>query len=276
MSNTFRASEKATPDRSGAIPDRPPSCVLTLDGGIPGTTEFSQLLIIERIVNDLQFRRDDDGELSDESEGNSETDRQLRPCDIFDYIAGSGTGGFFAILFEYFQYSVTEAKAFYYKLYKQVFAAPSWVQKGKENTRRILEDSLKSLLPLGTLNKLLVKKGKSRQCRAFICAVNPNNNASPRLFRSGHRFSNLTSRCMQEIQALEGDDRPLSCIVSVGVGAPGPLLEGDPRAILRDSRSPHIQTSILKWWKFETLSISSAKIFIGVPVCVLSVMNLLY
>ncbi|KAH8789454.1 hypothetical protein DL96DRAFT_800178 [Flagelloscypha sp. PMI_526] len=112
MSNTFRASQKATPDRRGAIPDRPPSCVLTLDGGIPGTTEFSQLLIIERIVNDLQFRRDDDGELSDESEGNSETDRQLRPCDIFDYIAGSGTGGFFAILFEYFQYSVTEAKAF--------------------------------------------------------------------------------------------------------------------------------------------------------------------
>ncbi|KAH8789453.1 hypothetical protein DL96DRAFT_800191 [Flagelloscypha sp. PMI_526] len=39
---------------------------------------------------------------------------------------------------------------------------------------------------------------------------------------------------MQEIQAVEGDDRPLSCIVSVGVGAPGPLLEGDPRAILRD------------------------------------------
>ncbi|KAH8834825.1 hypothetical protein DL96DRAFT_6439 [Flagelloscypha sp. PMI_526] len=148
--------------------------------------------------------------------------------------------------------------------------------RDKENSRRILEVSLKSLLPLNTLNKSLVKKAKSRQCRAFICAVNPNNNASPRLFRtyrsrestappctvldalllcladgyhmepyplgdpvelfsgSGHRFSNPTSRCMQEIQAVEGDSRALSCIVSIGVGVTGLLLEEDPRAILRD------------------------------------------
>ncbi|KAH8834776.1 acyl transferase/acyl hydrolase/lysophospholipase [Flagelloscypha sp. PMI_526] len=263
-------------DGHQALLNRPPSCVLTLDGGIPGTTEFSQLVIIERIVNDLQFRREDDEDLSDESEGDGETNRQLRPCDIFDYIAGSGTGGVFAILFEYFQFSVSEAKAFYYKLYNQVFAAPSWIHQDKENSRRTLEDSLKSLLPLDTLNKLLVTKGKPRQCRAFTCAANPTNNASPRLFRtypsrqstapkctvldalvlsfadghhlepyplgepvelfsgSGHRFGNPTSRALQEIQAVEGHGRPLSCIVSIGVGIPGPLLEGDPRAILRD------------------------------------------
>jgi hypothetical protein len=39
---------------------------------------------------------------------------------------------------------------------------------------------------------------------------------------------------MQEIHAVEGDSHPLSCIVSIGVGVSGPLLEGDPRAILRD------------------------------------------
>ncbi|KAH8834728.1 hypothetical protein DL96DRAFT_1675003 [Flagelloscypha sp. PMI_526] len=252
------------PDRRRATPDRLPSCVLTLDGGIPGTTEFSQL---------------DDEDLSDTSEGEDEADRQLRPCDIFDYIAGSGMGGVFAILFEYFQYSVSEAKAVYCKLHEQVFAAPSWVHRDRDKSREILEDSLRGLLPLDTLNKSLVKKGKSRPCRAFICAVNPDNNAYPRLFRtyrsresttpactaldalllsladgdhlepyalgnpvelfsgSSHRFSNPTSRAMQEIRAVEGDGHPLSCIVSVGVGAPGPLLEGDPRAILRDCES---------------------------------------
>ncbi|KAH8814644.1 hypothetical protein DL96DRAFT_1684909 [Flagelloscypha sp. PMI_526] len=248
----------------------------TSHGGIPGTTEFSQLVIIERIIKDLQFRYDDDDELSDESEGNGEIDKQLRPCDVFDYIAGSGMGGVFAILFEYFQFSVSEAKTFYSKLYTQVFATPSWVHQDQENSRRLLEISLRSLLPLNTLNKLLVKKGKSRQCRAFTCAANPNNNASPRLFRtypsrqstapsctvldalllsladghhlepyplgepielfsgSGHRFSNPVSRTLQEVQAVEGDGRLVSCIVSIGVGVPGPLLEGDPRAILRD------------------------------------------
>ena len=40
----------------------------------------------------------------------------------------------FAILFEYFRYSVSEAKAFYSKLYKQVFASPSWVHGDRKST----------------------------------------------------------------------------------------------------------------------------------------------
>ncbi|KAH8834142.1 WD40 repeat-like protein [Flagelloscypha sp. PMI_526] len=51
---------------------------------------------------------------------------------------------------------------------------------------------------------------------------------------SGHRFGNPTSRVLQEIQATESDDRLLSCIVSIVVGDPGPLLSEDLASIVRD------------------------------------------
>lgn len=57
------------------------------DGGIPGTTELSQLLIVKEIMHALRHTRDE--ERDDDDEG-----PELLPCEVFDVIVGSGTGGY--------------------------------------------------------------------------------------------------------------------------------------------------------------------------------------
>ncbi|KAH8834140.1 mycorrhiza-induced NACHT/WD-repeat protein [Flagelloscypha sp. PMI_526] len=200
----------------------------------------------------------------------------LRPCDIFDYIAGAGMGGVFAILFTSLQYTVDAAKVFSCQLHERVFSLPSWKDKDRSNAFEVLQKTLVDLLPPNVATRPLVKRVKSPKCRAFACAANPGNNSNPRLFRtypsrestapsctiidalllcladndhiepyplgqppekfigSGHRFGNPTSRVLQEVQAIENDDRLLSCIVSIGVGDPGPLLSEDLASIVRD------------------------------------------
>ncbi|KAH8795151.1 hypothetical protein DL96DRAFT_1827198 [Flagelloscypha sp. PMI_526] len=245
-----------------------PLCILTLDGGIPGTTESSQLVIIKQIFHDLQNRL--------EEEADAAVLAQIRPCDVFDYIAGSGMGGVFAILFESFNYTVEEALDFYCKLHERVFLSSHWKTKNKDETRKLLEDTLFNLLPRETLDSALVKRNKNPKCRALTCASNPDNIACPRLFRtyhsrqlkspecsvldalmlsivdndhlesyqlgqpaedfsgSGHRFSNPAAQVLREIHAMEGNDRLLSCIVTIGAGHPGLLKDEQLDAIVRD------------------------------------------
>ncbi|KAH8799282.1 hypothetical protein DL96DRAFT_1720219 [Flagelloscypha sp. PMI_526] len=253
---------------------RGPIRVLTLDGCIPGTTEFSQLLIIQQIIHSFQF--------CSNRAPNSADSRgiQLRPCDLFDYITGSGIGGLFAILFAFFQYTSTQVINFYLELHERLFMSPAWANKDKSASRKILQDVIEGLLPVSLLHSPLTKDSQVAGCRAFICAVNPIANASPRLFRtylsrqlntpctvldamllslseddhlepyllgrppesfsgSGHRFSNPTARTLQEIQAAESNDCSLCCIVSIGIGHPGPLSTVDAtkeaiHALLRD------------------------------------------
>ncbi|KAH8826480.1 WD40-repeat-containing domain protein [Flagelloscypha sp. PMI_526] len=244
--------------------DSRPLCILTLDGGIPGTTESSQLVIVKQIVHDLQCRLEE------------KADCPVRPCDVFDYIAGSGMGGVFAILFETFEYTVEQALDFYCKLHEQVFLSSHWKSKDKDETRNLLEATLLRFLPQDTLKNALVKKTKNPKCRALTCASNPDNITHPRLFRtylsrqlnspecsvldaimlsivdndhlepyqlgqpaedfsgSGHRFSNPATQVLREIHSIGGSECILSCIVSIGAGHPGSLKDEQLGAIVRD------------------------------------------
>ncbi|KAH8823784.1 hypothetical protein DL96DRAFT_237050 [Flagelloscypha sp. PMI_526] len=244
-----------------------PICVLTLDGGIPGTTESSQLVIVKQLVYNLQFRLG-------EEDGGEHT--KPRPCDVFDYIAGSGMGGVFAILFDSFEYHVEQALEFYCKLHERVFLSSHWKDKEKHEAKKILEETLFDLLPADILNSPFIKRNEGSKCRTLICTSNPHNNAHPRLFRtyasrqsttpactvldalvlsivdsdhldpyslgqpveyfvgSGHRFSNPTAHALREISIMEGNDIPLSCIVSIGAGHPGALMAENSRAIISD------------------------------------------
>ncbi|KAH8834138.1 WD40-repeat-containing domain protein [Flagelloscypha sp. PMI_526] len=255
-------------------PVKHPIRILALDGGIPGTTEFSQVISLNRVVCDLQYRQDEDDDSGVDDTSAASMEDGLRPCDIFDYIAGAGM--VFTILFTSLQYTVDAVKEFYCQLHERVFSLPSWKDKDRSNAFEILRKTLLDLLSHDAATRPLVKRGKSPKCRAFVCAANPGNNSNPRLFRtytsrestspsctivdalllcladndhiepyplgrppekfigSGHRFGNPTSRVLQEVQAIESDDRLLSCIVNIGAGDPGPLLSEDLAAIVRD------------------------------------------
>ncbi|KAH8813418.1 WD40-repeat-containing domain protein [Flagelloscypha sp. PMI_526] len=243
-------------------------CILTLDGGIPGTTETSQLIIIKQVLHDLQCRFEEDVDASDLI--------KLRPSDAFDYIVGSGMGGVFAILFVSLEYTVEQAIQFYCKLHERVFLSFHWKAKNKDKARGILTETLLHLLPQEILNSPLVGRNKNPKCRAVTFASNPHNVTHPRLFRtyisrqsttpecsifdalilsivdsnhlgphalglpveyfsgSGHRFSNPTSYALREVQSIVGDDHLLSCIVSVGAGNSGPLMGNQLSSIVRD------------------------------------------
>ncbi|KIM19868.1 hypothetical protein M408DRAFT_52398, partial [Serendipita vermifera MAFF 305830] len=72
------------------------------DGGVPG---MLQLLIMENIVDRL----------------NDEFHKNSLPCEYFDLIGGSGTGGLIAILLGKLRMSVKEAKKTFAKIDEQVY-----------------------------------------------------------------------------------------------------------------------------------------------------------
>ncbi|KIM23149.1 hypothetical protein M408DRAFT_28157 [Serendipita vermifera MAFF 305830] len=67
----------------------------SIDAGCPGTRALSQLQILDRVIHRLNYDIGKEG--------------GLRPCEIFDMIGGSGTGGFIAILLTVFEMTMEEA-----------------------------------------------------------------------------------------------------------------------------------------------------------------------
>jgi patatin-like phospholipase/acyl hydrolase len=61
-----------------------PKKILSLDGG--GVRGLSTLLILQKIMDKLNRDRRDNG------------DPEVRPCDVFDLIGGTSTGGYIYLI----------------------------------------------------------------------------------------------------------------------------------------------------------------------------------
>ncbi|KAM0277280.1 hypothetical protein ACHAQH_005939 [Verticillium albo-atrum] len=83
-------------------------CLLSLDGG--GVRGLSTLHVVKNIVDELNYKRAASG-----------LDR-IKPCDIFDLIGGTSTGGLIAIMLGRLEMDVDECIAAYNKLSADVFA----------------------------------------------------------------------------------------------------------------------------------------------------------
>ncbi|KAH8827463.1 hypothetical protein DL96DRAFT_1250766 [Flagelloscypha sp. PMI_526] len=156
-------------------PRNRPICILVLDGGIPGTTELSQLIIVKRTVLNFQHMVENRVDIHEDDE--------LLPSDIFDFICGSGMGGVFAILFNIFQYSAHAAINFYLELHKRVFSTQAWIQKTRRENALLLKNAILELLPSDVLAQSFMTANESTG-RMFICAANPKNYAHARLLRT--------------------------------------------------------------------------------------------
>ncbi|KAH8813686.1 hypothetical protein DL96DRAFT_501297 [Flagelloscypha sp. PMI_526] len=228
------------------------------DGGIPGTTELSQLIILQLIMHLLLQHMA-------ENQGDEYEDDEIRPSEVFDFICGSGMGGVFAILFNVFRYTADSAIKFYLELQKRVFSTQGWAQRMRSENLSLLKKVVLELLPTEVLGQQFMTADKSRG-RGFICAVNSEDQAHARLLRtyksregglplsctvldaillsivdedhldpyplgqfkelftgSGHRKSNPTQFALREICVLFDDEAPLSCIINIGKGNPGVL-----------------------------------------------------
>lgn len=87
--------------------------LLSLDGG--GVKGFFTILVIQRLIDEAQ-----------RLEGNSNSGK--RPCDYFDLVGGTSTGGLLAIMLGRLQMDATSCIVAYRSLSKKVFDHSRWLQ----------------------------------------------------------------------------------------------------------------------------------------------------
>ncbi|KAK4966329.1 hypothetical protein LTR42_011490 [Elasticomyces elasticus] len=157
-------------------------CLLSLDGG--GVRGLSTLYLLREIMQQLNDERE------------ALTLNRVKPCEIFDLIGGTSTGGLIAIMLGRLEMDVDECITEYKKLMCTVFdkKKESWLRllpNSKINPRfssKVLEKVIKDVInnvsqardgaiipnqkpiPIDELFYLESQDRDARRCRVFVCA----------------------------------------------------------------------------------------------------------
>ncbi|THY48275.1 FabD/lysophospholipase-like protein [Aureobasidium pullulans] len=150
-------------------------CLLSLDGG--GVRGLSTLYILKSIMDRLNHSR---------------KQKQLapvKPCDVFDLIGGTSTGGLIAIMLGRLEMSVDECIKVYSGLIATVFGVQlskipmNW--KGKVKPRfdsAKLEVAIKQVISQSGLPEdTMFDDGIERGCKTFVCSIDRHTKAMVRL-----------------------------------------------------------------------------------------------
>ncbi|CAE6445637.1 unnamed protein product [Rhizoctonia solani] len=165
-----------------------PIRLLSLDGG--GIRGLSSLYILKDFMLRVQKRI-----------GTTET---ILPCDYFDMICGTSTGGLIAIMLGKLRMSVDEVIGAYRDLSKSVFGETKWIWKEGRYSAQVLEQAIALVvgkqaqtlrwpeaanlgsntteLELTELGKTVMMRGVNpdiASCKVFVCALNANNIDAP-------------------------------------------------------------------------------------------------
>ncbi|KAL6362697.1 hypothetical protein LRP88_04000 [Fusarium phalaenopsidis] len=150
-------------------------CMLSFDGG--GVRGSSSLYILDHIIRNLNHQRALAGQPA------------KKPCEIFDLIGGTSTGGLIAIMLGRLEMVVAECVAAYCKLSESVFKVKKhWSsitlrgdiqsrfdsQKLRAAVEAVLNDKN---LPPTTLFNDKVERG----CKVFVCAISAHSATTRRL-----------------------------------------------------------------------------------------------
>lgn len=101
-------ANSTAPTQDARTLDNTGYCLLSLDGG--GVRGLSTLFILQSIMEHLNAEREEAGL------------EHKKPCEIFDLIGGTSTGGLIAIMLGRLEMSVEESIAEYTKLMRHVFS----------------------------------------------------------------------------------------------------------------------------------------------------------
>ncbi|KAF2190064.1 FabD/lysophospholipase-like protein [Zopfia rhizophila CBS 207.26] len=160
--------EQATSTRHGGGPnplDSTGLCLLSLDGG--GVRGLSTLYILKSIMDRLNHER------------KQSSLPAVKPCEVFDLIGGTSTGGLIAIMLGRLEMDVDECIAAYSNLAAAVFGKKRsrmpFNIKGKVKARfdfAKLKSAVQETVKLsGASETDLLNDGTERGCRTFVCAV---------------------------------------------------------------------------------------------------------
>jgi patatin-like phospholipase/acyl hydrolase len=175
-------------DSQGDAPK--PLNVLCLDGG--GVRGLSSLYVLKVLMEALQHKLN--------------TDDTPRPCDIFDLICGTSTGGLIALMLGRLRMTVQEAITYYRdfseKVFKDTLSYPRWrLLRGKAMyDASILEERIKDICSKHTDSKKApLRDPRDKQdgfCRVFVvAATRAHADAAPKLFRSYSTKQQMADRC---------------------------------------------------------------------------------
>ncbi|KAK4950931.1 hypothetical protein LTR10_010924 [Elasticomyces elasticus] len=174
-----------------------PARVLCLDGG--GVRGLSSLMILETVMN----------QIADDEKAEVDT---LRPCDYFDLICGTSTGGLIAILLGRLRLTVRDAIKAYVTLSEQIFKDDRSVSIFKTGLRgskggesrfdaEILKNCVRDLVAKHCDNNpdarlhdpaVTVTERGDRPCHVAVLAVFSDGLDKPHLFKSYDRNETCT------------------------------------------------------------------------------------
>ncbi|KAK0469967.1 acyl transferase/acyl hydrolase/lysophospholipase [Desarmillaria tabescens] len=162
----------------------PPLSLLSLDGG--GIRGVSEPLILDEIMKRIQTHQ-----------GLPDTPK---PCEYFDLIGGTGTGGLIAIMLGRLKRSTAEALRSYNNLSRVVFQARKPFDRHGKFKATALEKEMKEVIVQAGYNddqKLLdPNAGKHSRGNVFVCSMTRVNLHSPQRFRTYRGLPNQGPDCM--------------------------------------------------------------------------------
>ncbi|KAJ6499503.1 hypothetical protein DFH09DRAFT_1289964 [Mycena vulgaris] len=152
-------------------PGTPGLRLLSLDGG--GIRGLSMLIILEHLMWKLKAAED--------------LPEIPRPCDYFDLIGGTSTGGLIALMLGRLRMSVKDAVKAYGELSKEVFSdVKSQGSDGRFKASK-LEKAIKRIVGARSASQDPeegLKDTRENVCKTFVCTMNAANMSLPVLFRT--------------------------------------------------------------------------------------------
>ncbi|KAI9931191.1 hypothetical protein MW887_010851 [Aspergillus wentii] len=206
-----------------------PLRLLALDGG--GVRGLSELIIIHQLM--LRIQRQNNLRSTP------------KPCDIFDLIGGTSTGGLVAIMLGRLKLSIEEAIDEFRSLAKDVFGERKPIGSDGRFKATNLENAIRSLVGRFVCAKDARDVSRTQLYRSYSCDASDENldvticeaaratSAAPTFFkrkkigapdREGEFVdgvmgsNNPVKLVLTEAQRIFPPDRPVSCIVSIGTG----------------------------------------------------------
>ncbi|KID62134.1 Calcium-independent phospholipase A2-gamma [Metarhizium brunneum] len=159
--------------------------ILCLDGG--GVRGITSLCMLKNIMTEIRTQEERDAaDCGDENiEGKANNDgaesrstTPLKPCEYFDLICGTSTGGLIALMLGRLEYTVDEAIEQYMNLGKEIFGKRKRCFKSSKYGHNTLEKCLKKVVReshLGDENALM--KDERCRCRTFVVSAHLNKHA---------------------------------------------------------------------------------------------------
>ncbi|KAJ5090363.1 FabD/lysophospholipase-like protein [Penicillium argentinense] len=183
-------------------------CLLSLDGG--GVRGLSTLYILKGLMDRLNKER-------------PEGSPAKKPCEVFDLIGGTSTGGLIAIMLGRLEMDVDKCIMAYIKLMKRIFCKPS--KRGLSSLLGKIKPKFDANKLEGAINEVINNCGAKptdlfndqadRSCRVFVCSITQETKDIVRLRSYGNKAGIQATIC----QAARATSAATSFFEPVSIGA---------------------------------------------------------